>query len=274
MNDKLKTLDMPGLMSYKFAAIGVGLKDSAMCGTFDGTFIKNVPDNWLLYATYGALGEGDPVAFGSDFCSEGKEKSIEQEFRIDSYGSVYPKRAPHLCLGIAPYPVLNLVARNSPNRAVLKNSSELLQSKQKQEPEIKITSSNCVDTLIHLELLSHPDMAIVHMFKKLLNISFLGNIECGLLGLGPVKNALTVKLTGKNHIVVTNKHIETGFCIPNDTDTIGSDEGDLVGVCSAACYSNFPGFVCEFSINCDGTISPLGSEHLALGFLVPGVKRN
>eukprot|EP00588_Corethron_pennatum_P009624 CAMPEP_0194273026 /NCGR_PEP_ID=MMETSP0169-20130528/6448_1 /TAXON_ID=218684 /ORGANISM="Corethron pennatum, Strain L29A3" /LENGTH=1050 /DNA_ID=CAMNT_0039015843 /DNA_START=311 /DNA_END=3459 /DNA_ORIENTATION=- len=212
---------LSGNMKWEACFLSVASKNSALHGVYDGQFLQIVPGDFTFFVSGCALVEGIPVSIRSPIsfnlntetpCTgDEKEKrkllDAASSFSIELDGTVYPTRAPHLCLGLTPYPKLSFVNRHSPNKAIFKNFLQLMSSKisySENKISEKSTKNQDIDDGIKLELLSHPGMAIVPMFDTGLKKMPLHSDNQGvaLIGLGPVKRALSAKFSAENHVVI------------------------------------------------------------------------
>uniref|UniRef100_A0A7S1BM17 NB-ARC domain-containing protein n=1 Tax=Corethron hystrix TaxID=216773 RepID=A0A7S1BM17_9STRA len=288
MEDKLRT-SIFGNMKWKYTYLGVGLKDSALLTKYDGHTIRDANNDHKVLVTMGCYREGVTLTWRTPVEYEKSERenpeTTEQVvrtfneaslFTIKPDGSICPNSAPHLCLGICPFPTMYLVSKNSINRAVFK-SSKLLNIKKKHGGVLSDSfvdngsvEKNEMDDGIILELSSHPGMGIVPVFEELLPVPLI-NLDTCVLGLGLVEHALSARMNEKGNIVMTAKHKGTIFCVP----ARDLKAGEFVMTVKSNKVSNHPlvkSFSYDFVFNDDGTISPASAENLVIGFHVPGRK--
>eukprot|EP00588_Corethron_pennatum_P033724 CAMPEP_0194347638 /NCGR_PEP_ID=MMETSP0171-20130528/106103_1 /TAXON_ID=218684 /ORGANISM="Corethron pennatum, Strain L29A3" /LENGTH=320 /DNA_ID=CAMNT_0039114917 /DNA_START=897 /DNA_END=1859 /DNA_ORIENTATION=+ len=259
-------------LSYKTDMLGVGLKESALEFEHENGTMSNVSDGFILSASVATVSEGMILSLISrmdineeDEFNEEKKRLFDALraatlFSIGPDGRIFSTVAPHLCLGTYPYPCLHLVARGSPNQAVLKHFSDLLNLKESNLPTQGLANkSNCA---FRLELSSHPGMGIVPNHHDL--ATPLGVLKGCLgvsLGLGPVEHALSGTINERNHLILSSQVNGFALCVVNKQ----LDSGNIVA-CGA--FNELASF--EFVFNDDGTISPEPADHLAIGFQVPG----
>jgi len=266
--------------SWEYVTLGVGLKDSALVVNYDGHLIRNAFDGRMFYVGQGSFYEGMSVTLRSSFKKENDtteskltEKILQDAndgwaFTIDPEGIIYPTLAPHLCLGISPFPILYLVAHDSPSRAVFKHFIELSKTKKPQKITVEenrniyqSSTQQTVDNGITLELESHPGMGIVSLCENIPMYPMVNSRTC-TVGLGPVSNALTAKLNEDDHLLILGKY-SGSILWPVTSSSLES------GVVLVMTFFT-EGDHIRFKVNDDGTISPIGAEHLVLGFQVPG----
>jgi len=272
-------------ISYEYKFLGVGLKDSTLKADYDGQCIRTF--NHILSVPLGLFYEGFPLMLRSDIKFDPGVRNRETVrienvikglhastlYQITHEGLICPKVAPHLCLGISSFQTLFLVAHDSLNRAVFKNFSALPKSKktiimnEQDNDNVNDQSSQSYGNkcATKLELSSHPGMAIVSASETLPIVSVMNGAQVGGLALGPVEHALSAKMNEKNHFTITDKYEGVAF-------TIGLKENLEIG--KSVFISNYAGpWIYEFVINDNGTISPLISQDLVLGFKVPGCSK-
>eukprot|EP00588_Corethron_pennatum_P034102 CAMPEP_0194349516 /NCGR_PEP_ID=MMETSP0171-20130528/107136_1 /TAXON_ID=218684 /ORGANISM="Corethron pennatum, Strain L29A3" /LENGTH=243 /DNA_ID=CAMNT_0039116977 /DNA_START=2141 /DNA_END=2872 /DNA_ORIENTATION=- len=171
------------------------------------------------------------------------------KFIINEDRSMSPKLCPTLCIGVSTYPMVLLVARDSPNRAIFKYSSELLREKGAEGNNIS------------LDLISHPNCALVPALDQ--HVMKSGCISYSYLGIGPAENALKARFSKRNEIIfeigggllmraVSNSLAFGNFIICTKDEFLMARRGQ------------------QFMVNEEGSISPVEAPHLALGFQVPG----
>uniref|UniRef100_A0A7S1FXK6 Uncharacterized protein n=1 Tax=Corethron hystrix TaxID=216773 RepID=A0A7S1FXK6_9STRA len=226
-----RNLTIPGKnISYDFIFLAVGLKDSAIIVNYDGQSIQNESCGRLFYSTLASSGEGVPVIMRSQI-QIGSDSQNNEEiknainiihgaslFSIDPDGFIYPTTDPHLCLGIYPHPSVYLVDCESPNRAIFKFTSDLLDSKRvpakdkcKQfENEVQAHNYEDFDG-VKLELSSHPGMGLM-AFSDMLDTPLVPGYKYTGLAMGSLENTLSVKLNEKNQIELIGKYKGIYLC--------------------------------------------------------------
>eukprot|EP00587_Corethron_hystrix_P016637 CAMPEP_0113311964 /NCGR_PEP_ID=MMETSP0010_2-20120614/8979_1 /TAXON_ID=216773 ORGANISM="Corethron hystrix, Strain 308" /NCGR_SAMPLE_ID=MMETSP0010_2 /ASSEMBLY_ACC=CAM_ASM_000155 /LENGTH=658 /DNA_ID=CAMNT_0000167685 /DNA_START=858 /DNA_END=2834 /DNA_ORIENTATION=- /assembly_acc=CAM_ASM_000155 len=265
-----------GIVSYEGVYLGVGSKDNSLMLNYDGQMIRDATCRRTFFAALGCLAEGFPLQLISDFqfgCFIKEHEQVEKVMKclnaarlyaIADDGSVYPKMAPHLCLGVLYFQSLILVANHSSNRAVFKYYSKLQCSKisnidnegKNENNDRSILSSPNADGIL-LELSSHPGMGIV-LLNQASSVPLINGALIGGLAIGPVQHALSAKMNEKNHLMITNYNNGLAF-------TSGLKENLDIG--KNIYISDLLGpWINEFVINDDGTISPLHAKELVFGF--------
>uniref|UniRef100_A0A7S1B481 NB-ARC domain-containing protein n=1 Tax=Corethron hystrix TaxID=216773 RepID=A0A7S1B481_9STRA len=246
-------------ISWTAVPLGVGPKDSSLLINYDGNKLKCTTDESSFFVGMATLNVGMPTVmrtrleFQDDRTRQKSQTLIKKFdsaslFSISPDGSIYPVMAPHLCLGISPYPCLLFVYRKSPNRAIFKHISDLIN----YQPE---TSSS----EILLELSSHPGMGIVSHFDAAVT-TLSGHTIIGV-GLGPLEKTLSVRTNKKKEIETTGNFNKMflGY-LAEDRRLMLSSMG------------LWPPFKHEFVFNPDGTISPKEDTNYVFGFQVPGTE--
>uniref|UniRef100_A0A7S1FMA3 NB-ARC domain-containing protein n=1 Tax=Corethron hystrix TaxID=216773 RepID=A0A7S1FMA3_9STRA len=278
--------------SWDYVMLGLGLKNSALVVSYDEGLIMH--DNRMFRVSLDHFEEGTPITLRSptkmkdtnelhspiqmkDTNEEPEQvsnflpclNSSAQSFSIAFDGTIYPTMAPHLCLGVSPYPHLVLVSKNSPCRAIFKNFSDLqslykIPKKNAHSIERDQLEEQCnVDDGIKLELASHPGMGVVHIFGKKMQTS-IASVHIDFLGLGPLKNAISAKMTEKGEILFQGK-CEGVLCPSSPTPEIG----DILLVLNVNPFSDgTDNETYKFIVHDNGTISPMLYPSLVLGFQV------
>ena len=95
-------------------------------------------------------------------------------------------------------------------------------------------------------------------------ISFYNAHSAGV-GLGPASNALTAKFDEEDQIIITGKY-NGGMLWPvTSSSSLQSGIWLVITLFTKGSHN-------KFKVNDDGTISPMGYQHLVLGFQVPGLR--
>lgn len=246
----------------------VGAEESAIKATVDGDFITRIEDGAIFNVMGGWLNEGVEITlkFGPKNEKE-RQKQLtmtngSRRFIINIDGTVSPRNRPILVLGTNHYPRLYLVDRCSPNCAVFKNIDGLSRS---GEPDVD------GDDGIPLELLSHPSCgigALSPFVPNLYNIGFMN------IGMCKEENALKV-VYRKNNLIIScfhSVHLTMQYPVPYAGNSIMALGMEKPPNFLHFLFNKFRllFFSCTyFSLNSDGTISPMNAPHLALGFQVP-----
>eukprot|EP00588_Corethron_pennatum_P030542 CAMPEP_0194315132 /NCGR_PEP_ID=MMETSP0171-20130528/11937_1 /TAXON_ID=218684 /ORGANISM="Corethron pennatum, Strain L29A3" /LENGTH=886 /DNA_ID=CAMNT_0039070813 /DNA_START=513 /DNA_END=3169 /DNA_ORIENTATION=+ len=248
-----------------FLEVVLGPKENGILATYDGTHITRLDDGAELSVAFGMLKQNFGLNLKPGPRTPGDYKSPNQNvigsraFIINQEGSISPARAPYFALGIPPYPDLRLVKRNSPNRAIFKNSKLLR--------EIQLTSyfseNENVSDDIGLELLSHPGFALVPMGNEWLDTGRFLFIQ---IGLGPNQEKLLGVFTQDGQIISRNN--KANFMVNEGIFREGQPLG-LVKYDWTVKNKGDWGYCQYFSMNIDGSISPMKAPHLAFGFYVP-----
>merc|ERR1711957_1100424 len=126
-----------GNMKWEACFLSIALKDSALYGNYDGQVLRIVPENLKLAHLVGECALDAPISMrSSGVLSVNKERpEIKNErieellnenvlFSIGDDDTIYPTNAPHLCVGVAPYPSIYFVNRHSPNKAIFKSFTD------------------------------------------------------------------------------------------------------------------------------------------------------
>jgi len=243
--------------------------------SYDGNFIKRIEDGAVMdvigSSLRGWLNEGVELTLRPGPINDKKRSehlkasNYSQRFVINEDGTVSTARCSNLVLGLSYFPKLYLVDRMSPNRAVFKNVDALHQSRN--SPGYSDAEG------IKLELISHPTYAIAPTSARIVIRFGSGFIK---LGLGSEENALRVVYRINKFIIQSCNNSYLSHKLPasfagNQIIAIGGDKPNF----SESLFTKFVlmnfiwGKWTEFSLNGDGTISPLNAPHLALGFQVP-----
>eukprot|EP00588_Corethron_pennatum_P003364 CAMPEP_0194290182 /NCGR_PEP_ID=MMETSP0169-20130528/40700_1 /TAXON_ID=218684 /ORGANISM="Corethron pennatum, Strain L29A3" /LENGTH=979 /DNA_ID=CAMNT_0039037703 /DNA_START=211 /DNA_END=3150 /DNA_ORIENTATION=- len=227
-----------------YIEIGLGPKENAIRAMYDGTFITRVEDGAYLTVAFDIYQEGNGINLKPK--EHVKQKQCAgRKFLINSEGSISPAEAPHLALGVTPYPNIRLVKRNSPNKAIFSTTSSLPGE-------------------LELELISHPNCSLVKMIHGWIEHWFfkLLPLRATPIGLGTNKNKLQLILLENGQII--SRTDEAGLRVIED----GLYEGAVLILVQHAWYITKKSRGQLFSINGDGSISPTEAPHLALGFYV------
>jgi len=247
-----------------FCTLGIGSEEGAMKVSYDDRSITRIKDGAVMHVHSQWLHEGSELNI-KPFPKSYREKSQQvmrsvRGFVINENGTVSTSSRPDLVLGLGYYPRLYLVDRFSMNCAIFKNAHVLLQSKKSSYADN--------DTGIPLELTSHPTYAIAP-------ISSVIPLKFGIcqmkLGLGPKEKALQVVYV-KNKLFVSGSN-NLYLCSPYGGGNI-IIAGSKIPYNSQSLLSKLLRYflldnMSNFSVNDDGTISPLNAPHLALGFQQP-----
>jgi len=221
---------------------GIGSKESAMHAFYEDECLHSV-ENKMVFEPFNTQ-EGAFMYLAVKDMNKPGTKFIINEDR-----SMSPKLCPTLCIGVSTYPMVLLVARDSPNRAIFKYSSELLREKGAEGNNIS------------LDLISHPNCALVPALDQ--HVMKSGCISYSYLGIGPAENALKARFSKRNEIIfeigggllmraVSNSLAFGNFIICTKDEFLMARRGQ------------------QFMVNEEGSISPVEAPHLALGFQVPG----
>jgi len=233
--------------------------------SYDNHYITRIKDGARMNIFNGWVNEGIEVSI-KPFPTSKREhlqqvrSSASRRFIINENGTVSTASNPNLVLGLGYFPKLYLVHRSSTNRAIFKNTHALLQSEQSL-----FTDYN---TGIQLELTSHPTYAITPVSSFIPHRFGIGQMK---LGLGPKESALKVVYLKNKLIVCGTKNFYVCYPFQGSSMIIG---GSKIPYESQSLLSKLLIFfifdnISNFSVNNDGTISPLNAPHLALGFQQP-----
>jgi len=247
-----------------FCPLGIGSEEGAMKVSYDNHYIARIKDGAEMNVHCGWVHEGVEVNLKPSPTS--KKANLEQVttsergFVINENGTVSTAKRPDLVLGLGYYPRLYLVDRFSMNCAIFKNAHALLQSEK--------SSYSDDNTGIPLELASHPTCAIATISSVIPHK--LGFCQMKL-GLGPKEKALKVVYL-KNKLIVCGSN-DFYLCSPFAGASI-MIAGSKIPYDSQSLLSKLLRYfildnMSNFSVNDDGTISPLNAPHLALGFQQP-----
>jgi len=251
-----------------FCGLGIGSAESAMKVSYDNQFITRIEDGAVMTVFNDWLNEGIEIEIKPGPTSKREhfqqinKSSASKRFIINENGTVSTATKPNLVLGLGYYPKLYLVDRFSANRAIFKNVDALLQSDQ------SCFADNGNGNGIPLELASHPKYAVTSRSSFIPTRLSVGQMK---LGIGPEENALKV-VYRKNKLIVVGPN-NFHLCSPYAGSSILLT-GSKIPYASQPLLLKLLIFflfdkMSDFSINNDGTISPLNAPHLALGFQQP-----
>jgi len=257
--------------SYCF--LGIGTCTSSMLVHYDGDFIIRVDDGFVFNVCAGWLHEGVALVLKPGPQNERERKKQltmsngSRRFLINDDGTISVTISPDLVLGMSVYPLLYLVDRYSSNRAIFKNIDQISHPVN--------ASSNIEDyDGIKLELESHASYGVVPI-SKLVTIKNKLHLAFRVLGLGPAEDSLKL-IYHKNKIIIRN-HDNYLLCLHfpghfagNSIDMIGSTLPNYIELWYFKILNKWiANKYTDFSVNSDGTISPLNAPHLVLGFQIP-----
>jgi len=247
---------------YVWLGCGLMLTKNALTVTYDGTLITRVTDGATLNVVLGIKKEGGAINIKP--CSRNpevrkknaKSMNASRSFVINNNGSISPAGVPDVAFGVAPYPELILVKLNSPNRALFKklNLSE-------SRSDLKKSSEDTYE----LSLTSHQGYFIAPMTTEWPSCGpFCGS----LLGLGPREEMVRLQHLQDGHIVL----IGSGAFLEVYRGTFKEGE-PCFALKTSSRISSIKQFGSKFTLNNDGSISPTGALHIALGFNTPYLRK-
>eukprot|EP00588_Corethron_pennatum_P011457 CAMPEP_0194270880 /NCGR_PEP_ID=MMETSP0169-20130528/4788_1 /TAXON_ID=218684 /ORGANISM="Corethron pennatum, Strain L29A3" /LENGTH=1053 /DNA_ID=CAMNT_0039013083 /DNA_START=309 /DNA_END=3467 /DNA_ORIENTATION=+ len=256
-----------------FCFLGISTSESSIQVQYDGDFITRVDDGTVMNVSAGWLYEGMALAIVPGPKNESERKKQlkmtngSRRFIINHDGTISVANRPDLVLGISRNPNLYLVDRYSPNRAIFKNVEKIRQSSNDSK-EIEDCDG------IKLELKSHAPYTIMPINKDVL-VNDIFQSSFRVLGLGPSEDALQV-IYRKNKIIVRNHNNYflslhfPGHFAGNGVNIVGSALDSWLTIWFVKIWTEvIARKLVDFSINNDGTISPLNAPHLVLGFQIP-----
>lgn len=243
-----------------YVEIGLGPKENAIRATYDGTSLTRVEDGAYLNVAFEIFQEGNGLTLKPKEHLKPK-KSAGHKFIINREGSISPAVAPHLALGVTPYPNIRLVKRNSPNKAIFKHvpASHTRTPRDHQVPDE-----------VELELISHPRCALVKMVNVWIEHWLFNFIPLRALpiGLGTGQKTLPLVLLANGQII--SRPDAAGLRVVGDDLSAGA----VLCLVKLSWYLTKKSRGQVFAINSDGSISPTEAPHLALGFYVLGRKQS
>jgi len=256
-----------------FCFLGIGTSTSSMEVKYDGDFITRVDDGSVMNVCLGLFYEGVSLLLRPGPRNERERRKHlamtngSRRFLINDDGTISVANCPDLVLGMSIHPMLYLVDRNSPNRAVFKNIEQIGRS-------VNVSSNIEGYDGIKLELESHAPYGVVPISKL---VVFKNKLQLAIrvLGLGPAEDSLKV-IYRKNKIIIRNHdNFMLGLHLPghfagNGINMVGSTKPNWIELWYFKIFNEWiTKKFTDFSINNDGTISPLNASHLVLGFQIP-----
>jgi hypothetical protein len=184
------------------------------------------------------------------------------QFIVNTDGSLSPASATHLAVGIAPYPAVTLLPRDSPHRFLFQDAE-------------RFWSAPAPVNGTPMVLSSHPGLAVVPISRR--SYGAFGLLEMQHLGVGPAQNALHLySLDFSRHhqfllfdnmeegmgLMTFNMQLERGTAVRLVRYNLTESTQWIAAILSIGIRSSDNA---TWIINDEGSISPLLAPHLALG---------
>ena len=180
---------------------------------------------------------------------------------INEGGEISPKGYPSIALGFGDPPIF-LVPRDSPNRVILQYGSEL---KHNMLPQVGYDPITDQSKIFSFELRSHPGQSIVRSQRDVK----VGKCTMNSLRIGPIDKG--IKLSHDGRILAC---ANTGLVMKVPTSEVCAGSILILYKETSKSATIAKGEGCDFTINDDGSISPLNAPHLAIGTPIQGNTNN
>lgn len=232
---------------------GIGPKEGFINATLKGNYLRCTQDGALL-STFNSVAPGSGTIWNYDF----DQTKVKGEWIIREDGKISLVHAPNLCLGSCTNTFLGIVARNSLNRAIFKNSKRLKES--------QVMGGGKDKRAISLVLKSAVNCGIVAS-KEFPRFDTAASRTLVPLFFGPTEETLSARFTENQEIFIVDFG---GIVLRAGFDILRI--GNFVQGTRDNCEN--PRLGTQFEINDDGSISPVKAPHLALGFPEIGTSYN
>ena len=250
---------MLGLKNYTELGIGP-VKQALDISVAERTIFQRDVDGALMALGSGIVEVGSPVLLTS-----GNKDDISlkiSHFIVHDDGSISPKEAPHLVIGIFSLPKVTLVPRDSSHRFIFEKSKDLALSAKRA-----LGSSEGVDLILK----SHPNLAVVQAMEPYNQENIMRVME---LGVGPKENALRLSFedvgyeTSENQILLLKRPTDGFVLLPFDRRLFAGNrmimtKYEVDSFLITAMIAN--DCMLTFTLNEEGSISPRNAPHLTLG---------